>query len=85
MSHQTKVGRTAAIAAVLFLAGCSGGPASTDAPNAAASASVAAASASATPEPTRSALPHVADTYDIGGGRKLFMECTGEGSPTVIR
>ena len=26
----------------------------------------------------------IAGTFDIGGGRKMYMQCTGEGSPTVI-
>lgn len=42
----------------------------------------ASAVASATARPTP--LPHVADKFDIGGGRLVFMECTGEGSPTVV-
>jgi pimeloyl-ACP methyl ester carboxylesterase len=67
------------------VAACGGGTSSsTDPadPSTAASPSKAAASASPTPKPT--ALRHFADTFDIGGGRKLFMECTGEGSPTVV-
>jgi alpha/beta hydrolase fold len=60
------------------LAGC-GSPGAS--PSAIASA-VPAATETATPKP--SSLAHLADTFDIGGGRELFMECTGSGTPTVL-
>lgn len=28
--------------------------------------------------------PDVADTFDIGGHRKMYLECRGSGSPTVV-
>jgi alpha/beta hydrolase fold len=37
-----------------------------------------------TASPTRSSPPHFAEMFDIGGGRELFMECTGSGTPTVV-
>ena len=36
------------------------------------------------PSPKASGLPHFAKTFDVGGGRQLFMECTGSGTPTVL-
>jgi pimeloyl-ACP methyl ester carboxylesterase len=66
-----------------IVAGCAGAATSVapvaSAPEASPSASDVA---SATPKP--SPPPHFAETIDIGGGRTMFMECTGEGSPTVI-
>ena len=43
-----------------------------------------APSAVHTASPTRSSPAHVAGMFDVGGGRELFMECTGSGTPTVI-
>jgi hypothetical protein len=65
---------------VFLAAGCatggsSGSPGSTQ-------ASVPSPTETATP--TRSRPPHFASMFDIGGGRELFMECTGSGTPTVI-
>lgn len=55
----------------IVLAGCSG-PASvpTEAPG--------------SPEPSSSAGEEVSGLIDIGGGRSLFLECRGTGSPTVL-
>jgi pimeloyl-ACP methyl ester carboxylesterase len=40
------------------------------------------------PEPTSSsatsALADVTGTVDVGGGRRIYVECRGEGSPTVV-
>jgi pimeloyl-ACP methyl ester carboxylesterase len=77
---------TALLAAIL-VGGCAGAAPSaepsTPSPEASAAASAAASvDASATPRP--SPLPHFAEMFGIGGGRELFMECTGEGSPTVV-
>jgi pimeloyl-ACP methyl ester carboxylesterase len=58
----------------------SSGPSGLSASPAPSSPSPAAASAS----PRKSSLPHSAEAIDIGGGRKLYVECTGEGSPTVV-
>jgi hypothetical protein len=66
-----------------FLVGCGGAAPSgalvASPPEASPSAS---AVASATPRP--SPPPHFAELFEIGGARTLFMECTGEGSPTVV-
>jgi hypothetical protein len=64
---------------VILIGGCAGATPSSASPAASPSAS---AVASATPRP--SPLPHFAELFDIGDGRALFMECTGEGSPTVV-
>jgi alpha/beta hydrolase fold len=73
------------VLAASLIAGCAGGGPSASG-SAIASASLvapsASAEASATPRP--SPLAHFADTFDIGGGRMVFMECTGDGSPTVL-
>lgn len=70
--------------AVVVAAGCAAGgssesPALLDSP-----APTAASPAPETASPTRSSPPHFAEMFDIGGGRELFMECTGAGTPTVI-
>ncbi len=31
-----------------------------------------------------SASNDISDTFDIGGGRKLYLQCTGTGSPTIL-
>lgn len=36
-----------------------------------------------TDEPT-GGVTDVSGTFDVGGGREMFLECTGSGSPTVI-
>ena len=55
----------------IVLAGCSG------------PASVPAESPSS-PGPSASATADVSGLIDIGGGRSLFLECRGTGSPTVL-
>lgn len=64
--------RIAAIAlgAVLVLAGC-GGPANTP-------------SSDITRTSTQAAATDFARTFDIGGGRQMYLTCRGTGSPTVI-
>jgi len=42
------------------------------------STSASAASASA------AAQRDIAGTFDVGGGRKMYLQCTGRGSPTVV-
>lgn len=64
----------AAAAAVLLTAlmsGCTDSAEPPEAPGAAGDASAA------TPEP-------IAETFDIGGGRRMYLECRGTGSPTVV-
>ena len=34
--------------------------------------------------PSASAAADVAASFDVGDGRKMFMECQGTGSPTVV-
>ena len=78
-----KAASTLVLAASL-IGGCAGGGSSASG-SAAVSPSLAASPAAvASTSPRPSPLPHFADTFDIGGGRKVFMECTGEGSPTVV-
>ena len=76
-----------ALLGCLFAAACSSGS-----PGPSAAASVATASpAAAAPSPSRGAtaapapsIVRIADTFDIGGGRHLYLECTGTGSPTIL-
>jgi pimeloyl-ACP methyl ester carboxylesterase len=56
---------------MIVLAGCSG-PASEP------------ADSPSSPEPSSSADEEVSGLIDIGGGRSLFLECRGTGSPTVL-
>ena len=59
---------------------------------AAAVAAVAACSSSsrysggdtAAPPPTTRAQHDISGTVDVGGGRKIYVECRGQGSPTVV-
>jgi len=59
-----------AVAAVLALTSCGGPP----------NPSRGDGSATA----TNPAVNDVAGTFDIGGGRKMYLECSGTGSPAVI-
>ena len=59
----------AVVAVAALAAACSGAPASPD--------------STASPAPSSSQAP-VAGTFDIGGGRSLYLECAGSGSPTVV-
>ncbi len=76
----------AAIAVVLtamLIGGCAGaGASASGSPTMSSSPALSSAAVSATPRP--SPLPHFAEMFDIGGGREVFMECTGAGSPTVV-
>ena len=73
----------ATLGAVLALGGCTAG--TTSSPAAPSPSPVASSvSPSAAPTASPSPLAHVAGKVDIGGGRELFLECTGEGSPTVV-
>ena len=40
----------------------------------------------ATARPSRTTVPRpdIAGTFDIGGGRKMYLQCSGQGSPTVV-
>ena len=53
-------------------------PASTTGP--AATTTVPAATSTTAPTATDS----IAENVDIGGGRSIYVECHGEGSPTVL-
>jgi hypothetical protein len=70
-----------AAAAALLLSGCGGreaGPSGSAAPSQTPSTSV-------TPSPTPAADPNeVSGLFDIGGGRHLYAECDGTGSPTIL-
>jgi pimeloyl-ACP methyl ester carboxylesterase len=73
--------------AAVLVGGCAAAapstPPSAPSPEASPSASAAASvDASATPRP--SPLPHFAEMVDVGGGQEVFVECTGEGSPTIV-
>ena len=62
---------------VLLLAGCASAPTSAGSP--AAAPSVAAGSPA-----DRIAAGEFAGSVDIGGGRQIYLECRGTGSPTVL-
>ena len=79
--------RRAAPAALVLVAvvgaGCGGG----QAPSVAATASPAAPTPLPTDAPTAAPSPTPAGPnglFDIGGGRRLYLECIGEGSPTIV-
>jgi pimeloyl-ACP methyl ester carboxylesterase len=44
------------------------------------------ATTAATARPSVSTVPQrdFAVTFDVGGGRKMYMQCSGQGSPTVV-
>jgi pimeloyl-ACP methyl ester carboxylesterase len=54
----------------------------------ASSAGSAASAADSVPAATlvspAAAQPDIAGTFDIGGGRKMYLQCRGQGSPTVV-
>lgn len=50
----------------------------------AACASVPSDEGASTPTPSATGEQDVAATFDIGDGRKMYMECIGAGSPTVV-
>jgi pimeloyl-ACP methyl ester carboxylesterase len=33
---------------------------------------------------TTAPQPDIAGTFDVGGGRRMYMQCSGQGSPTVV-
>jgi pimeloyl-ACP methyl ester carboxylesterase len=86
--------RVSALAASL-LAGCAGGPPATSEPAPAAAPTAAATATSPAPihspatPPTPAAVPTdsppaaIAQKVDIGG-RSLYIECRGDGSPTIL-
>ena len=88
------MGRNLAILILIFVvAGCAGTSSSASAaaeaaaPSASASASEATPSPSATPSPRPATTPDpnaIAGFFDIGGGRSLYLTCTGSGSPTIF-
>jgi pimeloyl-ACP methyl ester carboxylesterase len=81
--------------AVSLIAGCAGGAGTTPEPTPVASPTASAtaaprepttlpASPTASPAmPTASAFTGIAQAFDIGG-RSLYIECRGEGSPTIL-
>jgi pimeloyl-ACP methyl ester carboxylesterase len=48
------------------------------------SASSASSSEASSPAPSSTKDSPVAQTFDIGAGRQLYVECRGSGSPTVL-
>jgi hypothetical protein len=67
------------LAVVAVVAACSATPAG-DTPGTSSSAGTAGPSTGV--QPSRSA--EVAEPIDVGGGRTIYLECHGTGSPTVI-
>jgi pimeloyl-ACP methyl ester carboxylesterase len=61
-----------AIALALVGGACTSGP------------SRAATAATVRPSTTTAPQPDIAGTFDIGGGRKMYLQCSGQGSPTVV-
>ncbi len=66
--------------AALLLAGCGG-----DEVGPSGSATLSTSPSTSTPSSTSEANPHeVSGLFDIGGGRHLYAECDGTGSPTIL-
>src|SRR6478736_2618386 len=93
-SRRATIALLAAAAAVgLLLSACSGSgstaassspPASSPSTSAARPSTPAASSQSATTSDTSEPVNPIAENVDIGGGRSIYVECQGEGSPTVL-
>ncbi len=66
-------------ALILLLSGCGSGQEITDSSSGTSGFAVSAETASASLSP-----PTVSGKVDIGGGRTIYAECTGVGSPTVL-
>jgi hypothetical protein len=71
----------------MLVGGCAAAAPSAEPPTPSPEASAAASAAStvdasATPRPDP--LPHFAEMVNVGGGQEVFVECTGEGSPTIV-
>jgi hypothetical protein len=86
-----RIGGLVLVGALIVVAGCSTGPAADSVASQSASASVASASSSeaaATSSASASPTPKPSDPltgfYDVGSGRKLWLECQGSGSPTIV-
>ena len=60
-----------------------GGPSSAPSPQPSASA-VAAATADATVRTDPLVRPVIDGAFDVGDGRKMYLQCWGEGSPTIV-
>ncbi len=73
-------GRVVVVWVVLVMAACSSSGGDDDG-----SASDPQSSTSATVASTTTASAgQVAESFDIGGGQQLYLECEGEGSPTIL-
>lgn len=68
--HPPRWVAAAAVAAVLALSSCG--------------ASTAGSGVAASTAPADSAQHDVSGLVDVGGGRQIYTECRGEGSPTVV-
>jgi pimeloyl-ACP methyl ester carboxylesterase len=77
-------GWTRVLAMALVAAGCSATPAASPSTTAAPAASPAAPSAAPSPLVTPEPSDPATGFYDIGGGEKLWLECRGTGSPTIV-
>jgi pimeloyl-ACP methyl ester carboxylesterase len=73
--------RITIVALALVAAGCSGGSSDTSASSEASEAGQAAAVEESESEKSEGDF---AGLVDIGGGRKIYMECRGKGGPTVV-
>ena len=74
--------RTLAIALVVLLALAACQPASS-ATQSQAVPSASTSSPTPTPDPTPD-LNEISAMFDIGGGRELYLQCAGNGSPTIL-
>jgi len=93
-SRRAPIALLAAAASVgLVLSACSSSgstaassspPASSPSTSAARPSTPAASSQSATASDTTEPVNPIAEKVDIGGGRSIYVECQGEGSPTVL-
>jgi pimeloyl-ACP methyl ester carboxylesterase len=84
VSRPMKPGLSSAVVAVaILLAACS----TPLAKESAVVPSPSISSATPTPEPTAEPTPdlnEISAMFDIGGGRELYLQCAGNGSPTIL-
>ena len=66
---------------IAAVTGCTGAPTG---PSAGGSAGASGAASAGSQPPTVSASGEFAGPVDVGGGRTIYLECHGAGTPTVV-